>query len=43
MQNQALNSRIIHHATEKTVQSNTQFAMNLSLWLVAVDRVAASN
>lgn len=42
LQNQALNSRIIHHAPEKTVQANTKLTMNLALWLAGEDEMAAT-
>jgi hypothetical protein len=35
IKNQALNSRVIRHATAETTQANTQLLMNLSLWLTA--------
>jgi hypothetical protein len=43
IQNQALNSKIIHHAKEQTVGSNTRLAMNLALWLAGGDEAVASN
>jgi hypothetical protein len=43
LQNQALNSRIIHHAPERTMHANTKLAMNLGLWLAGVDEVAATH
>ena len=43
LQNQALNSRIIHSSSDKTVQSNTKLAMNLALWLSGEDEAVASN
>lgn len=43
IQNQALNSKVIHHAKQPTVSSNTRLAMNLALWLAGGDDAVASN